>query len=733
MKSSVMFSRTMVILCLLCVSGVSLGEVTEVSVDDYEPRVFTSSKGDTIQYRLFIPRGYDTDKKYPLVLFHHGAGGSGDDNRRQFEGPLPREWAGPERQVENPCFIVAPQIPRDRSRERENRFPRTEVMRNHIQTIHEILDSLEEEFSIDRSREYVTGLSMGGECTWVSIIERPDRFAAAVPICAGDKFIGMEPKEMGRKFTQLPIWIFHGDADDVISVDVSRRLVKALKDAGGNPKYTEYPGVDHGSWELAYREPELIEWIFAQSSKPTKKSASVSGKNVNVINPSFESAATGWSDIITGNSEFYSPVDGLSYATREGGAGYTNQETDHTITASETYTLKVWARSINERKNDAETIAEVRFHHGTETIASVKKKVNPVTLSGAPEEISNDDGGNIWIDQGYRHEFADKHFYQKLSDDPLTDEWEVSNDEENYLRGMAVGPIITPEGLKAAYYCRYRDRDDRWSSIHFITAVSGGSPAYKWSEPKTVLSHVGDEDPWVIDPHLFYDDDTGKLWMTWGGGTLYVCEMDPTDGMLLEHPEDKEFDSHPEYHTAVATWPEGRDGWNGDEWSYAWMEGGSIYKHNGYWYFFACYGHLGRNYTIRMGRGTSPAGPFYDKNGIDLMKFDPDRNKYGCTLILGAEGSQENPGHPHVWQENGRFYMGLDYTKDRRDVFGIRELHWVHDWPVVAYTPIEITFKSDDHPDAMGKKLGISFRNAGDPNSTAAFDHASLTYTCEAN
>jgi predicted peptidase len=103
MKSTMMFSRVRVILCVLCVSGVSLGAVTGVTVDDYEPRVFTSSKDDTIQYRLFIPRGYDAEKKYPLVLFHHGAGGSGDDNRRQFEGPLPREWAGPERSLLYSC------------------------------------------------------------------------------------------------------------------------------------------------------------------------------------------------------------------------------------------------------------------------------------------------------------------------------------------------------------------------------------------------------------------------------------------------------------------------------------------------------------------------------------------------------------------------------------------------------------------------------------------------------
>ena len=77
-------------------------------------------------------------------------------------------------------------------------------MKVHIKTIHEILDSLEEEFSIDTSREYVTGLFMGGECTWMSIIERPDRFAAAVPICAGDKFIGMEPAI--QSILSTPAW-----------------------------------------------------------------------------------------------------------------------------------------------------------------------------------------------------------------------------------------------------------------------------------------------------------------------------------------------------------------------------------------------------------------------------------------------------------------------------------------------------------------------------------------------
>jgi predicted peptidase len=138
-------------------------DITSVGADAYEARMYVSSDGDTIQYRLFIPKDYDKDTKYPLVLFHHGGGGTGNDNIRNLEGPCPREWAGPERQADNPCFIVAPQIPRNKKKRSESGRPRTDIMNIHIKTIHEILDALEEEFPIDKNREYVTGLSMGGE------------------------------------------------------------------------------------------------------------------------------------------------------------------------------------------------------------------------------------------------------------------------------------------------------------------------------------------------------------------------------------------------------------------------------------------------------------------------------------------------------------------------------------------------------------------------------------------
>jgi predicted peptidase len=244
----------------------SVEEVAEIEAqpsifDIYEARSFTGSNNNTVQYRIFIPEKYDPKMKYPLVLFHHGGGGAGDNNKRNLEGELIREWILPEVQTKNPCFIVAPQFPGKKSK---SVIDGTFSMRGTIQAIHEILDGLEKEFSIDTNREYVTGLSFGGECTWMSLVERPDRFAAGVPICGTDGYTDLSVAERVEKIKQVPLWIFHGDADEVVPVEVSRKIVKALRDAGGNPKYTEYPGVNHDSWSIAYRDPELVKWLFAQ-------------------------------------------------------------------------------------------------------------------------------------------------------------------------------------------------------------------------------------------------------------------------------------------------------------------------------------------------------------------------------------------------------------------------------------------------------------------------------------
>jgi beta-xylosidase len=257
---------------------------------------------------------------------------------------------------------------------------------------------------------------------------------------------------------------------------------------------------------------------------------------------------------------------------------------------------------------------------------------------------------------------------------------------------------------------------------------------YSWSKPVTLISHAKSEFPWVEDPHLYYDESSKRLWLSWGGGTCYVSEMDPQTGLFLNHQANPEFDTHPkEMHHAVAVWPETHDGWCGDAWSSCWMEGAALYKHNDFWYYLAAYGNMNKNYTIRYGRGSSPTGPFYDKKGLMLTEFDAQRKQYGNTILLGAEGNQLVPGHPHIWKENGKYYLGYDFRSDlnkEQDMMGIRRLYWVNDWPTI-YMPVTVSFNSNDYPEINGKELAVAFRNAGDKNSIMAVDFVTVNVSNE--
>lgn len=432
---------------------------------------------------------------------------------------------------------------------------------------------------------------------------------------------------------------------------------------------------------------------------------------------------------------FYSPPDGRSYAYQKGEGNWISRETGHVIKEGETYTFKLWSRSVNKPGNTANTILQAGFLKNGDKIIAIEKEVSVPQLKGAAATEPNDDGANIWVEGEYRHQFNEVHMYQPLSSDPVDDPWLVV-ENSGYDRisgdlGWAVGNVIAGE-QKFIYGTLYQDRPPWYSSLTMTKVLSADPPDYQWTDPELVLEHSGSEFPWVLDAHGYYDESTGKLWMSWGGGICYVTEMDPATGMIKGHPKSKEFDDHPEgMHTAVATWPETRDGWSGDRWSNAWNEGPALYKRNGYWYFLASYGHLGENYTIRLGRGTSPTGPFYDKEGLDLMEFDEVRNTFGNTLLLGAEGEQLVPGHPHIWEENGDYFMGFDFRKDgseEMNYMGIRRLYWIDDWPTI-WMPVEITFNADDHPEIIGEKLEIGFRNAGDAGSELGVDLITISVT----
>ena len=466
-----------------------------------------------------------------------------------------------------------------------------------------------------------------------------------------------------------------------------------------------------------------------------------------IVNPGFEepgtggeiknwSAVEGWSStsLTSGidDKELYSPVDGRCYAFLRGSRGAVYQSTGHPIRQGQTYQLKLWARSINPAGVTDRVTLEVSLRADTNVIAAAAKNLNAPQLKGAAADCHNDDGANVWIDGNYRHQFSHYHMVQPLSADPVDDPWRLVEDSP-YRNldslGWAVGQIIA-QGNKYIYGTLYRDVPGNfYSSITMTSALSREGVRYQWSDPVTLLSHKGSEFPWVLDAHCYYDEATGKMWMSWGGGTCYVTEMDPDDGKMMAHPESTEFDTHPRsMHTPVAKWPETRQGWCGDEWSRCWMEGPALYKHNGYWYFFASYGNLSEDYTIRCGRGKSPTGPFYDKQGQDLTEFDRQRNEYGNTILLGEQGEQLVPGHPHIWEEDGKYYMGYDFRKHRnrdRDYMGIRRIYWVGGWPTI-YTPVTVTFDGGNYPGLAGENLDVYIRNTGEENGVVAVDHVSL-------
>jgi len=474
-------------------------------------------------------------------------------------------------------------------------------------------------------------------------------------------------------------------------------------------------------------------------------------EEIKLINPGFEQPGTGtfvrsW-DLIAGwsteknggsgirKSEIYSPVEGEWIAYLDGDSQPIFQTTDHSITAGKSYTLRLWARSINRAGLSAETAVEAGFLSDEIPVSSTNVVVSIPSLKGAAATTPNDDGANVWIDGDYRHQFADKHMIQSLAADPIEDEWMiVENSAYEAIEGLgwAVGPVIAGD-QRLIYGTIYRDNPaDFYSSIPMIKVLSIEGQDYTWSDPVTLISHSGSEFPWVEDPHCFYDEETGRLWMSWGGGICYVSELDPQTGLFKDPQNDPEYDTHPrDMHVPVATWPETREGWDGDVYSNAWMEGAALYKHNEYWYFFGSYGHLGKNYTIRFGRGNNPTGPFYDKDDIDLMTFDEERNEFGNTILLGDEGDQLVPGHPHIWEEGGQFYMGYDFRKtadEEMDYIGIRRLYWIDDWPT-TYTPVTLTFDSDDYPELIGNKLGVTIRNSGHEDSKLAVDHVTITVT----
>lgn len=237
----------------------------------FEKRVFVSSKGDSLPYRILLPENYDRSKKYPLVLFMHGGGERGKDNEKQLTHGV-KVFLDPVNRQKYPCIVIAPQCMIDSfwpsARYDRTKFP-LQIDFNYEKEITKALDATTEltrstitKEAVDKKRVYVTGLSMGAMGTFEIVWRNPGLFAAAAAVCGGGDI-----KAYNKKQTSTRFWIFHGDADGVVEVKHSRAMYERLKELKANVHYTEYPGVNHNSWENAYAEPELLPWMFDKKFK----------------------------------------------------------------------------------------------------------------------------------------------------------------------------------------------------------------------------------------------------------------------------------------------------------------------------------------------------------------------------------------------------------------------------------------------------------------------------------
>lgn len=222
--------------------------------------------GTTYKYQVFVPDDWTKQKKWPVILFLHGAGERGDDGLIQTEVGI--GTAIRRDRTRFPAIVVMPEC-------RKNVWWSESTMANMAMAA---LAAAQKEFRGNATRIYLTGLSMGGYGTWYLAGKYPGKFAAIAPICGGILVPDMARQqsaddnspytEAAKKIGKTPVWIFHGGDDPVVPVTESRRMNDAMKALGGEVRYTEYPGLGHNSWDKAYSEADFISWMLSKTATP---------------------------------------------------------------------------------------------------------------------------------------------------------------------------------------------------------------------------------------------------------------------------------------------------------------------------------------------------------------------------------------------------------------------------------------------------------------------------------
>lgn len=237
----------------------------------YQKHLFIQN-GDTMPYRVLLPKIFDASKKYPLILFLHGAGERGRDNEIQLVhgGNL---FLRDSIRENYPAIVVFPQCSANSfwanvnivsdtvKKSRAFNFPINGEPTVAMSLLMQLLNQLQHSYSLDKHKMYVAGLSMGGMGTYELVKRKPKLFAAAFAICGGAN------SSTAKKLKHTAWWIFHGLKDDVVNPEFSKTIAEAIKQEGAEVKLTLYPNANHNSWDSAFAEKDLMRWLFSHHKK----------------------------------------------------------------------------------------------------------------------------------------------------------------------------------------------------------------------------------------------------------------------------------------------------------------------------------------------------------------------------------------------------------------------------------------------------------------------------------
>ena len=241
------------ILTLAALTGTTLFAQNDPDISMQKREHFEKqiTKTAALDYLLFLPEGYESggEKKWPLMLFLHGAGERGTNVAKvAVHGPAKLVKT----KKDFPFILVSPQCPDERS------WNDDELLA--------LLDSVIAKHNVDTTRIYLTGLSMGGYGSWSLGTRYPERFAAIAPICGGGDHLPilLTSKNNKAALRTMGVWAFHGGKDPVVALEESQHMTNALMRAGcKDVKLTVYPEAGHDSWTQAYNEPDIWNWFLA--------------------------------------------------------------------------------------------------------------------------------------------------------------------------------------------------------------------------------------------------------------------------------------------------------------------------------------------------------------------------------------------------------------------------------------------------------------------------------------